>query len=396
VTGSAWNLTLSSITHGLYMRYAIATDNGGRVYWRGKDGIYVSQMGGPEASVTEDIFNLFPHEGLTLAPVTVAGYTVYPPDDTKPGKQTLAYAKVYLYYDYQDTNGNPRTLVYDVEGKGWSVDVYGSPATVHYWEEGVVNDVLTGSWNGTQAAVQPLGSAVAESVSCVVMTPSINGGDPRVQKIIGDMFVRSVLQPGDSIALSAYGRRYSDQITGFNPASLTGGDGTSRDFLIDFTGATNNTVEDFGAIFTWPVGSLSILDYWQVDWSATPEQIGGWKTDLTGYGAESGGALHGWLHVGYFNLAYASTAPVTVTAQTDTGQTITMTFPSTNGTLRKQYQIVPANKFKLIGWTVDGGGNGFRLDASDCEMAIKAWGETGPYHILRPFAGQSPQQGTQV
>jgi hypothetical protein len=391
-TGSQWNLVEAAITRGLYMRYAICTDGGGRVFYRAKDCIAMTAGGQPEESVTDDIFNLFPHEGLLLAPVTIGNYTVYPPDDTKPDKQTLCFAKNCLYYDYQDTTGTPRTLVYDVEGKGWSVDTYGDLANVHYWEEGMVNGVLL----GTQSKVRALdGRGFVSTQTSVVLTPSINGGDPRVQKILADLFVRAVVPAPDTVTVAAWSQRYTQTLTGFT-GTLPAGTGASQDYLVDFTGVANNIVTDVGLAFTWNTGSGIILDYWQVDWSQTPEQVGGWKTDLTGYGGESGGGLHGWLHVGWFNLAYKSTTPVTVTALTDQGQTITMTFPSTGGIMKKQYQIVPANKFKLIGWSVTGGGSGFALDAADSEMAIKGWGETGAYHILRPFAGQSPQKGTEV
>lgn len=395
-TGSQWNLVEAAITRGLYMRYAITTDGGGRVFYRAKDCIAVTSAGGAEESVTDDIYNLFPHEGLLLAPVVVDGYTIYPPDDSRPDRQTLSYAKGFLYYDYQDVTGTPRTLVFDVEGKGWSVDVYTDPVNVHYWEEGVVNDVLC----GTVTAVRPLnGRGTGSDAQSVVATPSLNGGDVRVQKILADLFVRAVVPSPQNIAVAAWAERYSQSLTGFT-GTLPSGTGVSQDYLLDLTGIPSSSLHDVGFIFSWQTDSSVVLDYWQVDWSQTPETVGGWKTDLTGYGAGSDGAggagLHGWLHVGWFNLAYKSTGPVTVTALTDQGQTITLNFPSTGGVMKKAYQIVPSNKFKLIGWTVSGGGAGFALDAADSEMAIKGWGETGPYHILRPFAGQSPQQGSQV
>jgi hypothetical protein len=101
VSGSTWTLQLSSLTRGVYIPRCLCVDGGGNVFFRAKDGIYISPGGQGGKSITdEDLYNLFPHEGFNPVPVTIGGFTVYPPDDTNPQAQKMNVANGYLYYDY--------------------------------------------------------------------------------------------------------------------------------------------------------------------------------------------------------------------------------------------------------------------------------------------------------
>jgi hypothetical protein len=171
--GSTWTLQESITNRGLFIRNCVTTDGGKTVYFRGKDGIYVSPGGVGATSITDqDIFNIFPHEGFKPVPITLAGYTIYPPDDTKPEHQSLRVANGYLYYDYLDSDSIPRTLVFDIGAQGWVVDVYGVPVTTHVLEEGPdINGTLVGCTDGT---VRPMVSG-AEASSTSHTPPSIFG-----------------------------------------------------------------------------------------------------------------------------------------------------------------------------------------------------------------------------
>src|SRR6202011_4828374 len=116
--GSTWSIQLSGCKRGLFIPKAIAVE-GANVFYRAKDGICVSVAGGPEKSITDDdLYPLFQHEGVVPQSVSRGGYTVYPPDDTKPNNQRMCCATGYLYYDYVDTLGTPRTLVFDIMAGG--------------------------------------------------------------------------------------------------------------------------------------------------------------------------------------------------------------------------------------------------------------------------------------
>jgi hypothetical protein len=186
--GSTWTLQESSLKRGLYMPRCLAVDGGDNVYFRAKDGIYVSPGGSGGQSITDgDLYNLFPHEGVVPTPVVRGGFAIYPPDDTLPQQQKLNFATGYIYYDYVGTNGLHQTLVYDTIAKGWVMDVYQYPASVHVLEEGPnVNGVLLGCQDG---GVRPLTDSGAENATSVILMPSYNAGDARAQKHWADLYI---------------------------------------------------------------------------------------------------------------------------------------------------------------------------------------------------------------
>lgn len=369
--GSQWTLTQSSAQRGLYMRYALA-GLGGLFAYRAKDCIALSVGGGPEQSITDDIYNLFPHGGVTPSPVTIGGFTVHPPDDTNPEAQTIAMTPGYIFYNYRDVTDAPRTLVYDIEGKGWSVDAYTPTVNCHLWEVGQVNQTVAGCTDGTIRALTTGGSEVG---TAVIVTRSENGGSSRVQKILGGWFLRAVAST--AITLAYYANRFQTAITGFTPTTVTGASGVEQDFLVNFTSAANAEVLDAGMVVSWALGSANILSEYGIDWTVLPEQIIGFKTGQLTYGGK------GWMHIPWMNLAYQSTAAVTLTLTMDTG-TVTLTFPSTSGAQAKQFMTLPENKFKLVGWTASSA-SPFTIYAQDCEVLLSVWGAES--NIVRPFEG---------
>lgn len=189
--GSTWTLQESALKRGLYIPKCVDVDGGGNVFFRAKDGIYISPSGQGGKSITdEDLFNLFPHEGFVPQPVTIGGYVVYPPDDNNPQAQQIHVANGYVYYDYQDSTGTSRTLVFDIAAGGWVVDVYGTPVAIHILEEGAgVNGVLCGCTDGT---VRPFTDSSSESAVSVLLMPAFNAGETRAQKHFGDLYIEAV------------------------------------------------------------------------------------------------------------------------------------------------------------------------------------------------------------
>jgi hypothetical protein len=375
--GSPWILVQSGGTRGLYMRYAIGA-LGGTVAFRAKDCIAVTTGGGPEQPITDDIYNLFPHGGTTPQPVQIGPYTVYPPDDTKPNAQTIAVTPGYIFYNYQDVNGNPRTLVYDIEGKGWSVDSYTPTVNCHLYAVGTADMHYAGCTDGT---VRPFISNGAEVGTSIIVTRSENGGSARVQKIIGGWFLRAVAST--AITLAYYAQRFQTAITGFTPLTVTGASGIEQDFLIDFTNAANTQVLDAGMIMSWGLGSGNILSAYGIDWTEVPEQIIGFKTGQLSYGRK------GWMTAPWIQLAYQSTATVNLTMtlignQGDVLSSIPLAFPSTGGVQAKQFITLPPNKFKLVGWTANSAAP-FSVFAQDSELMLVEWG--GNAENVRPFEG---------
>jgi hypothetical protein len=121
---------------GLFARYCLAV--GPKMWFRARDGIYETTGGEPTNITWGELGLLFPHDGQPGVPLTVGTFTIYPPDDTQPSAQRLAYYNSHLYFDYIDTQGNRTTLVANTATSPyvWSKDDYTPQILVHYGQEG--------------------------------------------------------------------------------------------------------------------------------------------------------------------------------------------------------------------------------------------------------------------
>ena len=299
--------------------------------------------------------------------------------------QTITVIPGYIFYDYQDTNGNPRTLVYDSEAKGWNVDVTTPVANCHALPV-EANQILLGCVDGT---VRAFDNNATEDSNAIVSTPSINGGSPRTVKRIGGVFIRAL--PSSIVLPTFWMNRYAAEITGVTPNHI-GPAGVETDYLMDFTASPNADVLDLAASFSFPIGGTTWLKEWQPDWAEIPEQIVAWRTGMLAYG------LDGWLHSPWLRFAYASTTQVNLTINTDQGASYTVAVPSSGGQPAKFFAWLPAvdgagvsMKYRLLEWVADAGGTPWTNYGKDHELAIKSWGSTGPYQIIRPFR---PQEGS--
>lgn len=192
--GSTWSLNETAITRGLFMPRCLAISGGGDIFFRVDDGIHISTGGQASQSITdEDIYPLFPHEvnGEISPPsaVTIAGYTIYPPDDSLPEQQRFSIDKAFLYYYYIGIDANPHTLVFDLAAKGWVWDVYQWPATASSPGEGLsVQGTLVGCNDGSVRQFSATGTEVA---TAVLLTPAFDKGDTRATAKFGDLYIES-------------------------------------------------------------------------------------------------------------------------------------------------------------------------------------------------------------
>jgi len=174
-SGSPWTLRATSINRGLFIPRCVAIEGGGNIFFRVDDGIHWSSAGASSTSITnDDLYPLFAHEGSTPQSVTRNGVTIYPPDDSMPQMQQFSIQNGYLYYDYQGTDGNPHTLVYDIRAKGWIIDQYASSSPIlHAPNEGESQQgTLAGCVDGTLRLME---SNADETVTGIVVIPAIGG-----------------------------------------------------------------------------------------------------------------------------------------------------------------------------------------------------------------------------
>ena len=193
--GATWSLQETSITRGLYMPRCVCVSGGGNIFFRVTDGIHASAGGAASESISDqDLYPLFPHEnedgGTSIPqPVTIAGYTIYPPDDSKPQSQRMYSIGAYVYFDFVGTDGVAHTLVFDEAAKGWVYDLYTPSVTVHATNEGQsVQGVLAGCNDGT---IRQMASGGTEVATAVFLTPAENFGDARANKNVGDLYVET-------------------------------------------------------------------------------------------------------------------------------------------------------------------------------------------------------------
>jgi hypothetical protein len=193
---------------GLYMRWAIAVGPLG-IYFRARDGIYMTNGGAPVSLTDDDLYSIFPHEaGLNEGQPFVAdgqGATPYsvggafsPPDDTKETAQRLCYADGFLYYDYIDQGGTQRTLVLNTVTGGWiSRDTYTPPITMHYAGEGGdslvtgegIHECYMGASNGLAYQYSANVTDNGAGIFGHIRTIAVSAKDPRPRKLWGDVWL---------------------------------------------------------------------------------------------------------------------------------------------------------------------------------------------------------------
>lgn len=205
-----YNFVQQPVARGLAAPYGHCTD-GVEIFFWAKDGIYGTRRG---SLTDEDLFNLFPHEGVAGQSVTYGGQTVYAPDYSQANKFRLSHANGFLYAVYVSgppQNGVYQMLVLNLRTMAWVKDVYdlakvGGISCVYKVEQkpesgnlgGVLNPVLL------MAGFSDLGAGTAQAavykqtdftndrtgpINCILATREFDGGDIRAGEQWGDVFV---------------------------------------------------------------------------------------------------------------------------------------------------------------------------------------------------------------
>lgn len=316
--------------------------NGQNIYFWGPDGIYY-HSGGPATSLTDDdLYGLFPRDGIPGENVVVYGHTIYAPDYSRVGTFRLSVQKDILYADYQDSTGTQRTLVCDLRTKAWSVDLYNDPVTVHYapeQQEGTVQTTGTlyplgvlGTSSGLLLSQKDLVKDGTNAIGCIVDTFEWDGGDMRAAPQWGDIFVDGTFTYGGSIQPQSQGT------TSGGATAITGSN--NRQFVVaQFSGGLG--VSKFmGIEVAWteaPTGTpttRTTLNLWQPSFVSQPETITNRTTDW--YDLQGASYVRG---VRFTANTFNQSKSLTI-RNGDTGATFTHAI-SFNGTQEGSLAIVP-------------------------------------------------------
>jgi hypothetical protein len=169
--------------------------DGALVYFWATDGICVTSAQGPAKSLTdEDLYNIFPHGGVSGVSSVRLGVTYYAPDFSRADTFRLAVRENYLYATYQDSAAFPHTLVCDLRNGAWTTDVYADLICVPY----AINQpdappaenyptVLLGDVNGKVWRVQDYTNDNGTPIFAAVATYEWDGGDIRQSELWGDL-----------------------------------------------------------------------------------------------------------------------------------------------------------------------------------------------------------------
>lgn len=188
------------VGHASVSPYTIDTD-GSAIYFWARDGICRTGGAGFDSLTNEDLYNLFPHDGVPGSNVVVPGGIAYAPDYARLATFRLAIVNGYLYADYQDSRGIPNTLVCDLRGGGfaWSVDRYVNFVTCHYQPEqspGAITGtpmanplLLMGDSAGHVWKQQDLHNDHDNGIIAILATFEWDGGDARAPSQWGDAYL---------------------------------------------------------------------------------------------------------------------------------------------------------------------------------------------------------------
>jgi hypothetical protein len=362
------------------------------VAFLGRDGIYVATDGQSVNITDEKLYPMFQHDGAPAIPVVRGGETIYPVDMTQPKYLRMSYCDECLRFSYVDTNGTFHTLRYEIYKKRWFLDTYADPVLLNYLVEATSNlptDGILYGWlalapgqldypygltqeilqlakdNGVMLSGGNTDNGMA--IASIVLTPSLDGGDERVQKLYVD-----VMNQADGVGTVQFVLGY-DNATSFSPALLFSPLGVLNQFLSSISTIGGLKVyRNICAKYTWTGGPSGPRLYaWEPSGYLQPYLLQKLTTQFLSL------SFPGWKHMRRMYPALASTAPSLFTIVTQDGRTFgPYTIPSTGGQYRILPQMLDQNlKDLAFQFQLDGQGSNVALFSDDWVIETKEWNE---------------------
>jgi len=382
---------------GLFSRWALTVHPTPVICFLSKDGLNATTGGAPQALTDADLYEYFPNEGNVGS--TVNG--IAPPNVTLAHATDLRleYYDEFLYFDFVDTNGVRTTLAlaFDlgavVRGEapgGWFYDVYTPPGVFHYGEEGPsVHSLLLGATDGHLYQYAIGMSDAGNPINCIVQTGSRDQGDPRNNKLYGDIMLDAdtagvpiTCTPLENNGLTAL------------PSVIV--NATPRQQTSIPLGTQWQEAKNLALRLTWQITApLNVasaphpyLFIWEARYtfSAAPLSSTTWSMSASSLGLEN------WKHIALVRVARVSGIPVTLSYVMDGVAQPPITIPSSGGAYDQVVFRVPVQKFKLIQATINGPSE-FRLDTRDTYFDLKEWGSDGEYRGFRLLGDFSMVEG---
>lgn len=270
---------------------------------------------------------------------------------------------------------------------GWFWDIYNPNIVCHYGEEGEgVHGLLMGSNTGVlyqYAGTDDDGQAYPMEFT----TPSLDQGDPRSNKLYGDIMVDS-----DTKGLTAYAVPYFNN-NGSNGSMVAITNASGRALTTIPTGASSWQVARNISMFV----AVNVQGYrpefyiWEPRWTFefAPIAAISWEISPTTFGTSN------FKHMGLVRIGHVSTVNLSLTVTIDGTAQTAVTITHSSGAYKETIFRVPVYKGKLfkIRLASSDGSTNFRLDPRATSFDIKNWGSDDPYHKVRCFGDYSFVEG---
>lgn len=387
------------IPRGLGAPFGHCTD-GKNLYFWSKDGIYRNE----QSLTDEDLYPLFPHEGVQGNDYTYNGVLIKAPAYKFAVQFRLAYHQGYLYATYADSSNIFHCLTADLRGGkvAWIYDSYaiaaGGPTVIYHVEQpeesnASINPLLVlgiGSAGPSIIVAQQtdFNNDITAPILCDLATAEWDGGDIRAPKQWGDVFV-DLVPASSAVGTPVFIAQMSLGLTIGPSTNVPVGSNRVRTPI----GVGGILVSDFmGLFFTWQddFTRQSIptqLFIWQPSFDVQPAKALTWKTFGSSYG------LQGYGHLRQIAVAWVSTTPITITISTVDGQSpaAVVTLPSSGGVYTKQMFPISANKGQLFIFQASSSAP-FQIFEDDIEVFVGQWGRQGPYLVAKSFGGMTDVQ----
>ncbi len=365
--------------------YGTCTDKT-RIFFWAKDGIGFHAGGGYTSLTDADLYPLFPHDDIQVVPDIVRnGVTFYAPDYSRAATFRLSWVNGYLYADYQDSTGTPRTLVCNLKTGAWVQDSYANSITCRVSIVQPEGTLITspGEDYGLGVIADNHGNVYAPSLTAGDNGANIDGlwagfewdGEPNRQSGLWNDFYLDVVPPyGLTVNAVMFGV-VQTQI----PTVTVGA--TSDRILARAPVIPDGSLNRFlGLQISWsdqPGSQVTLLHTWRS--FADPDSVFAWSTQRTTFG------LHGYTFVGRIELAYSSTATVTLNLTAFDGtSSATMTVPSTGGVIQKILVTPTFNKAQMFVFSATSAAP-MQIFGKAALIWVRQWGSSGPW-LLFPLA----------
>ena len=264
-----WEIIETPCQRGMWTNWCYCIngekEGGGEIYFLSKDGIYMTTGGQAVCLTTPDLTNLFPYEGYDK---NQSFNGMFPVDMTERNYLRLAYKDHKVYFDYKDTEGGVRQLIYDQYVSGWLTDVYPNSLRHHYGGEGrEVEELLAGSDNGVIYQYENTGDDYGSIINCIVRTHSEDFGDPGAQKLAGQVMVD--LEFGDTASVAATPYFNNEAVAG-GTITLTGSSRAQR--IVDISAGEGVTCYNVALDLSWDTsGNVATMFQWEPSAVQKPE-----------------------------------------------------------------------------------------------------------------------------